>query len=124
MDFGMQDILDLTAKLPTQKQENEQVAGVQQIIYTEEQKERLQLMWKEQLWIHEIEEQQARQAASTTTEGNSKLTPPEKKTRKNKVLSKTSSASKPKNEKDKPIPAIKKDIELTVNAPGGTATVD
>ena len=111
--MGMQDILDATAKLPTQKQPDELVAGVQQTILTEEQKEdftRVLKVVKENL----VREQQARQEASTTNEGSSKLTTPEKKPKKNKVLSKTSSSSKPKLEKDKPVPAIKKEIALTI----------
>ena len=45
--IGMQDILDATAKLPTQKQADELVAGAQQIIYTEEQKADIAKIWKE-----------------------------------------------------------------------------
>ena len=111
--FGMQDILDAAAKLPTQKQPDELVTGAQQTIHTEEQKEeftRMLKMVKENL----VREQQAKLEASTTNEGSSKLTTPEKKPKKNKVLSKTSSSSKPKLEKDKPVPAIKKDIPLTI----------
>jgi len=98
--IDMKDILELTAKLPTQKQENEEVAGAQQITYTKEQIEHMQFVWKEQMMLKEMKEIQERKAAeSTTTEGNSKLTTPEKKTRKETLLSKTSSASKPKKEK-------------------------
>ena len=113
---GMQDILDAAAKLPTQKQPDEMVAGVQRNVYTEEEKAVGIRMLKEL-------QEQARQTVSTTTEGSSKITTPEKK-KKTKVLSKTSSSSKPRLEKDKPVPAIRKEIELTVNAPGGEVKLD
>ena len=106
--FDMQDILDVTAKLPTQEHENEEVAGVQRITYTKEQ-------------IEDIKRRM------TETENKSDVsinkTKVERKDKKDfKVLTTISASSVgARASKDKPkkgtemskVPPTKKDIDLT-----------
>ena len=101
--FDMQDIRDVTAKLPTQKKGDGTIEGGQpEVIYTQAQIDNINSLMREQMMLREMQDK--KNAESTIAEGTSKLKS-EKKNRKDNVLTKTSTsscggrASKPRRKK-------------------------